>query len=119
MAQWSGEAGGLNANPKQRVITSYRSSNVKVLAGLAADPWAFQASLLLRTAILVRTSTSWQLGQDAAERYERILVPTILGPFARVLAEHSSAASLPISGRTAPRTSPCKVRYTCHFGHAS
>jgi SAM-dependent methyltransferase len=31
------------------------------------------------------TSRTWQLERDAAERYERILVPAILGPVARVL----------------------------------
>lgn len=35
------------------------------------------------------TSTQWQLARDAAERYERILVPAILGPAARTLAEWS------------------------------
>jgi SAM-dependent methyltransferase len=35
------------------------------------------------------TSTQWQLARDAAERYERILVPTILGPAARGLVEWS------------------------------
>jgi SAM-dependent methyltransferase len=33
------------------------------------------------------TSTQWQLARDAAERYERILVPTILGSAARSLVE--------------------------------
>ncbi len=33
------------------------------------------------------TSTQWQLARDAAERYERILVPAILGPAARSLVE--------------------------------
>ena len=33
------------------------------------------------------TSTQWQLETDAAERYAQILVPTILGPFARALVE--------------------------------
>ncbi len=32
-------------------------------------------------------STQWQLARDAAERYEQILVPTILGPAARALVE--------------------------------
>lgn len=31
------------------------------------------------------TSTAWQLGQDAAARYEEILTPVILGPFAQEL----------------------------------
>lgn len=35
------------------------------------------------------TSKQWQLARDAAERYERILVPAILGPAARVLVERS------------------------------
>jgi SAM-dependent methyltransferase len=34
-------------------------------------------------------STQWQLARDAAERYERILVPAILGPAARSLVEWS------------------------------
>jgi ubiquinone/menaquinone biosynthesis C-methylase UbiE len=33
------------------------------------------------------TSTQWQLARDAAERYERILVPAILGPVAQALVE--------------------------------
>jgi ubiquinone/menaquinone biosynthesis C-methylase UbiE len=33
------------------------------------------------------TSTQWQLAADAAERYETILVPTILGPFAKALVD--------------------------------
>jgi ubiquinone/menaquinone biosynthesis C-methylase UbiE len=35
------------------------------------------------------TSTQWQLAHDAAERYEKILVPTILGPAAKALVEQS------------------------------
>lgn len=35
------------------------------------------------------TSKQWQLARDAAERYERILVPAILGPAARPLVEWS------------------------------
>jgi ubiquinone/menaquinone biosynthesis C-methylase UbiE len=35
------------------------------------------------------TSTQWQLARDAAQRYERILVPAILGPAARALVEWS------------------------------
>lgn len=35
------------------------------------------------------TSRQWQLARDAAERYERILVPAILGPAARALVEWS------------------------------
>ncbi len=35
------------------------------------------------------TSTQWQLARDAAERYEKILVPAILGPAARSLVEWS------------------------------
>jgi SAM-dependent methyltransferase len=37
----------------------------------------------------METSTQWQLARDAAERYERILVPAILGPAARSLVEWS------------------------------
>jgi len=33
------------------------------------------------------TSTQWQLVRDAAERYERVAVPAILGPFAQALVE--------------------------------
>ncbi|MEZ4714334.1 MAG: methyltransferase domain-containing protein [Caldilineaceae bacterium] len=33
------------------------------------------------------TSTQWQLAQDAAERYQRVLTPYILGPFAEKLVE--------------------------------
>lgn len=33
------------------------------------------------------TSTQWQLAQDAAERYQSILTPYILGPFAETLVE--------------------------------
>ncbi len=36
---------------------------------------------------MATTSTQWQLARDAAERYEQILVPTILGPAARGLVE--------------------------------
>lgn len=35
-------------------------------------------------------STQWQLEHDAAERYERILVPTILGPAAQALVEFAA-----------------------------
>lgn len=35
----------------------------------------------------MRTSRQWQLGDGAAERYETILTPTILGPFARALVD--------------------------------
>ena len=34
------------------------------------------------------TDTRWQLAQEAAERYEDILVPAILGPFAKALVDH-------------------------------
>ncbi len=34
-------------------------------------------------------SKQWQLAHEAAERYERILVPTILGPFAQALVQWS------------------------------
>lgn len=37
----------------------------------------------------ISTSTQWQLAQDAAARYESVLVPTILGPFAEALVEWS------------------------------
>lgn len=37
----------------------------------------------------METSKQWQLALDAAERYERILVPTILGPAARALVARS------------------------------
>ncbi|MCA9903555.1 MAG: class I SAM-dependent methyltransferase [Anaerolineae bacterium] len=33
------------------------------------------------------TSKQWQLAQDAAERYQEILVPAILGPFAQALVD--------------------------------
>lgn len=36
------------------------------------------------------TSTEWQLAREAAERYEKILVPTILGPAARALVDWSA-----------------------------
>ena len=36
------------------------------------------------------TSTEWQLAHEAAERYETILVPAILGPFARALVDWSN-----------------------------
>ena len=39
------------------------------------------------------TSTQWQLARDAAERYERILVLAILGPFAQALV---AWAKLPV-----------------------
>ncbi len=32
-------------------------------------------------------STQWQLAQDAAERYQTVLTPTILGPFAQALVD--------------------------------
>ena len=35
-------------------------------------------------------STHWQLARESAERYEQILVPTILGPFARALVDWSN-----------------------------
>jgi SAM-dependent methyltransferase len=37
----------------------------------------------------METSKQWQLARDAAERYEQILVPAILGPAARALVEWS------------------------------
>lgn len=36
------------------------------------------------------TSTQWQLAREAAERYEQIVVPAILGPAAQALAELSA-----------------------------
>jgi SAM-dependent methyltransferase len=33
------------------------------------------------------TSTQWQLARDSADRYEQVLVPTILGPAARALVD--------------------------------
>ncbi len=39
------------------------------------------------------TSKQWQLAHDAAERYEEILVPSILGPFARALVEWAKPTS--------------------------
>lgn len=38
-------------------------------------------------------STQWQLAREAAERYEQILVPAILGPAARALVEWSALQS--------------------------
>jgi len=35
-------------------------------------------------------STEWQLAREAAERYEQILVPAILGPAARALVDWSA-----------------------------
>ncbi|HEX6383365.1 MAG TPA: methyltransferase domain-containing protein [Anaerolineae bacterium] len=39
------------------------------------------------------TSTQWQLAHEAAERYQQILVPAILGPAARALVEWSAVHS--------------------------
>ena len=36
------------------------------------------------------TSTQWQLAEKSAERYQTILTPTILGPFARALVEFAA-----------------------------
>ncbi len=36
------------------------------------------------------TSTQWQLAQDAAERYQTVLTPTILGPFAQALVDFAA-----------------------------
>lgn len=36
------------------------------------------------------TSTQWQLARDAAERYQNILTPSILGPFAEALVEFAT-----------------------------
>lgn len=41
----------------------------------------------------METSTQWQLAREAAERYEQILVPAILGPAARALVEWSALRS--------------------------
>jgi ubiquinone/menaquinone biosynthesis C-methylase UbiE len=38
------------------------------------------------------TSTQWQLTRESAERYEDVIVPTILGPFARALVEWAAPA---------------------------
>lgn len=35
------------------------------------------------------TSTEWQLARDAAERYQAIIVPAILGPAAQALVDHA------------------------------
>lgn len=35
----------------------------------------------------MKTSTRWQIAQEAAERYDSILVPAILGPFAKALVD--------------------------------
>lgn len=35
-------------------------------------------------------STQWQLARDSAERYQTVLTPTILGPFARALVEFAA-----------------------------
>lgn len=35
-------------------------------------------------------STEWQLARQSAERYQNILTPAILGPFARTLVEHAA-----------------------------
>lgn len=37
----------------------------------------------------MQASKRWQVAQNAAERYESVLVPAILGPFARALVDHS------------------------------
>lgn len=41
----------------------------------------------------METSTQWQLAREAAERYEQILVPAILGPVARALVDWSALQS--------------------------
>ena len=35
----------------------------------------------------MKTSDQWQLARDSAERYQTILTPSILGPFAQALVE--------------------------------
>jgi ubiquinone/menaquinone biosynthesis C-methylase UbiE len=37
----------------------------------------------------MQASMRWQLPDGAASRYEQILVPAILGPFARALVDHA------------------------------
>lgn len=54
------------------------------------------------------TSTQWQLSREAAERYEEILVPAILGPAARVLVE-----------RVAPSRGDTVVDVGCGTGAAA
>lgn len=41
----------------------------------------------------METSTQWQLAQDAAQRYEQILDPAMLGPAARARVEWSDVQS--------------------------
>lgn len=36
------------------------------------------------------TSTQWQLARESAERYQHILTPAILGPFAEALVDHAA-----------------------------
>jgi len=36
------------------------------------------------------TSTQWQLARESAERYQSILTPAILGPFARALVDFAA-----------------------------
>ncbi|MCB8979955.1 MAG: methyltransferase domain-containing protein [Ardenticatenaceae bacterium] len=38
----------------------------------------------------MKTSDQWQLAQDAAERYQTILTPNILGPFAQALVDFAA-----------------------------
>lgn len=68
---------------KQLVAAQLRSSPWRAARGSSRD----LASDGKETARMTTTSTQWQLARDAAERYERILVPTILGPAARALVE--------------------------------
>ena len=56
----------------------------------------------------MKTSTQWQLARDAAERYERILVPTILGPAAQALVDFA-----------APRESDAVLDVGCGTGAAA
>lgn len=54
------------------------------------------------------TSTQWQLARDAAERYERTLVPAILGPAAQALVDFA-----------APQASDCVLDVGCGTGAAA
>lgn len=45
---------------------------------------------------MTTASTEWQLARDAARRYQRVLVPSIIGPFARELVDY---AAIPLRAR--------------------